>query len=96
MSDLKNGLQIILQHAEAIARARKAADEELVRIEGLLIGQHIEFGLGRLRGKYQITDVDLSAYNGEVKAHGRKVLPNGKLGNKRWDIGRITARRLGL
>lgn len=92
---LDHSLQLIAENAAAMERHRAAAESILDGITKDLVGRRVEYGLGNLKGQYEITDVDL-AYDGEIRARGRKVTTAGRLGSQRWDIGRITAKRLGL
>lgn len=95
MMDLTHQLKLIAENAAAMERHRAAAEAILEGATKLIVGKRVEYGLGNLKGIYEITDVDL-AYDGGIRAHARKVTSTGKLGSQRWDIGRITAGRLGL
>lgn len=96
-ADLKDAFQRIQNEASKIAVASATAEAILKSVERQIVGRRIHQNLPsrNLKGEYQITDVDIS-YNGEVRAHGRKVTSNGQLGNQRWDLGCIYPGRLGL
>lgn len=94
--DLKAAFQQIRELAAVASKADAAAKATLKSIEDQLIGRKVDsFRTGNLKGKYQITDVDLG-WDGVVRAHGRKVTTGGKLGNQRWEIGAVHPGRLGL
>lgn len=94
--DPRDAFQRIQDEATKIAVATATAEAILASIKHVLIGCRFEpIKLGRLKGVYQIAYVELH-YQGEVHAHGRKVLASGKLGSQMWDLGQIDPRRLGL
>jgi hypothetical protein len=94
--DLNVAFQQIRAHAVVAARAEADAKRVLESIKDQLIGRRVDsFRTGNLKGKYQITDVEIG-WDGSVRAHGLKVTTGGKLGNQRWEIGTIQPRRLGL
>lgn len=69
--------------------AREKAERILEREKRLFIGKKYEpFKSGNLAGLYEITDVDINAYDGAIIGHGRKITHSG-LGNQRWDLGRL-------
>lgn len=95
MIDLKHALQLISENAAAMERHRAAAKTILEGAEKQIVGRRVAYGLGNLSGSYEITDLTLT-FDGQIAAHGRKVLSTGKLGSQRRGVGTIDARRLGL
>lgn len=74
-------------------RARRRAEVELQTVRRLAIGRKIFCNmLARQKGDYKITDIDID-FEGTIRAHGIKILANGKLGSQRWDIGRVDLRK---
>lgn len=92
---LDHSLQLIAENGAAMERHRAAAESILKSIEKQIIGRIIFARLGKQKGDYKITNIDLS-YDGEITAHGIKVLSTGGFGSQRWDLGTVDARRLGL
>lgn len=92
---LDHSLRLIAENGTAMERHRAAAETILESIQKQIVGRFISGGGGGGKGDYKITDVSLT-YDGQIKAHGLKMLATGKLGNQCWDLGTIDARRLGL
>lgn len=75
-------------------RARRRAEVELQTVRRFAIGRKIFCNMlaRQKKGDYKITDVDID-FEGTIRAHGIKILANGKLGSQRWDIGRVDLRK---
>jgi len=96
MTRIKLAFQRIHNEALTISVARATAESVLDSIRPQLIGRRFDaIRLGKLRGEYEITHVEISA-DGEVRAHGRKVRSSGKLGDKVWDLGILYPGKMGL
>lgn len=90
INSLKAKLVTIAEQSAAMVGARKTAERTLKSAEPWLIGKRFEpYKSGNLKGVYEITDVDIGTYEGTIRAWGRKVLTNGKLGDRRWELGTI-------
>lgn len=80
----------LTEQASVMITAREKAERLLEYKKRLFIGMRYEpTKSGNLKGTYQITNVGIGAYDGCVRAWGRKVLIDGRLGERHWELGAI-------
>lgn len=95
-ADLQATMAAIAVHHSKIEQNNRMADNLLAQISGQLCGRRIERSgkhMGNLAGVYEISAVSLS-FDAKINASGRKVLSNGRLGSKTWDLGHVWFDRL--